>query len=128
MKNILKKIRSFLYLLPNITRALTQPPETRLYPEISQSLPDRFRGSVLIREANCIGCGLCVIDCPSKALIIEKKEKDQYRLIYHHDRCCYCGQCEISCRFNAIFLSKAINNASSIKEDFLIILADKKSK
>lgn len=34
-------------------------------------------GDVVLDQANCVGCGLCVSTCPTKALILEPKPEDQ---------------------------------------------------
>ena len=63
------------------------------------------RKKLVIEEAWCKGCGICVNFCPKKVLevtevgkcaIIKDKEKD----------CISCGQCEMRCPDYAIFVEK----------------------
>ena len=125
MKNILLKIRSFFYLLPNIVEALFSKPETIAYPRVSHNWSASYRGSVHIITENCIGCGLCVRDCPAAALALEKNSKTNFRLIYYRDRCTSCGQCELSCKYNSIYLDNTYKDAFPKRKDFYEVLVNK---
>ena len=105
--------------------ALFSKPETTAYPGVSPILPVSYRGSVRINAENCMGCGLCVRDCPAAALALEKDSKHSFRLIHYRDRCAYCGQCELSCKFNAIYLDNSYKEASAERKDFFEVLVDK---
>ena len=128
MKNFLFKIRSFFYLLPDISETLFSTPVTIAYPGDTSILPASYRGSVRINAENCVGCSLCVLDCPAKALELEKKIKKRYRLIHYRDRCSYCGQCELSCKFNAIYMDNTYKEASAERKDFVEVLVEKTKK
>jgi ferredoxin len=55
-------------------------------------------GILLIDKEKCTGCGLCAIDCPTKALAIRpSSEKDSYQLLFRREACNACGLCEKSC-------------------------------
>ncbi len=101
---MLKYVRSVAYLLPQIWRTLVRGPRTVRYPFAPADLPSGYRGRVRIRPEACLGCGLCVRDCPAFALELEREDRHTFRLIYHPDRCAYCGQCEVSCVAGAIYL------------------------
>lgn len=119
-------MRSFFYLLPNILSVFFSKAETENYPIEKNHLPERFRGSVRINADNCVGCSLCVLDCPANALELEKDSKTQFRLKHFRDRCTYCGQCEQSCRFDAIYMHNAYIPPAMDKEVFSVILVDRK--
>lgn len=125
MKDNIKKLRSFFYLLPNILSALFRSPETRDFPNKRSPFPSRYRGRVSIHAENCIGCSLCVRDCPSEALQMEKESKDKFKLVHFRDRCTYCGQCELSCRYDAIYMENDYPAPTDHKEDFFVILVDR---
>jgi len=122
-----RRLRSTAYLLPQIWHALKQGPRTVEYPFAPAELPEGYRGRVVINAENCRGCSLCVRDCPAEALELERKGKDQYRLIYHPDRCAYCGQCEVSCNFDAIHLSNEFVKGKMERDTFTIVLVDRLS-
>ncbi len=114
-------LHSLIYLLPELWRTLFTRPITVRFPFAPLELPSYFRGRVTIEPALCIGCGLCVRDCPASALELEResdalsplvlskaegsKGREEFRLIHYHDRCAYCGQCQDVCRQGAIRLT-----------------------
>ena len=52
----------------------------------------------LIDKEKCTGCGLCAIDCSTKALTVNQgDEKDTYQLLFRQKACDGCGACEKSC-------------------------------
>ncbi len=125
MKKIFRKLRSFYHLLPNILKALVSRPETDTRPRSENPTPVAYRGRVMARAEQCVGCRLCVSDCPANALELIKTGKAKYQLIHYRDRCAYCAQCELSCRFAAIYLDHAYMNASGDRRDFRRILVDR---
>ena len=100
----MSRLHSLIYLLPELWRTLLTRPITVRFPFAPLELPPYFRGKVTINPALCTGCGACVRDCPAFALELERKSREEFRLIHYYDRCAYCGQCEASCRFGAIVL------------------------
>jgi NADH-quinone oxidoreductase subunit F len=51
-----------------------------------------------ILDGPCVGCGICIKNCPTDAITGEKKQT-------HHidyDKCINCGKCKEVCPFNAI--------------------------
>ena len=126
MKKIIKKIQSFFPLLTNIFSVFFSKPETKRYPFEKSHLPQRYRGRVAINAENCVGCSLCVLDCPASALELEKESKIKFRLLHYRDRCTYCGQCEQSCRFDAIYMDNAYIQPAYDRGDFFVILVDRK--
>jgi ferredoxin len=58
-----------------------------------------------IDKEKCTGCGLCTIDCPTKALIInQSNERNTYQLLFRQEACDACGVCEKSCPENCLQL------------------------
>jgi len=102
---MIARLRSLLYLLPQLWRALFKRPITVRYPFEPMELPPYFRGRVVIDADACRGCGACTRDCPTSALELQREDKENFHLFYSPDQCAYCGQCEVSCRFGAIKLT-----------------------
>lgn len=98
-------LKSLLYLFPQLWETLTEKVATLAYPFGPFEPPSNFKGRVAIEPERCRGCGACVRDCPAFGLVLEKEDRDEFRLIHHPDRCIGCGQCEESCRFDAIRLT-----------------------
>jgi len=95
-------LRNLLHMLPELGRALLTRPITIRYPFAPLTLPEHFRGRVVIDPELCRGCGLCVRDCPADGLELVRSGNGAFRLVHYPDRCAYCGQCEASCRSDAI--------------------------
>jgi formate hydrogenlyase subunit 6/NADH:ubiquinone oxidoreductase subunit I len=98
-----------------MVRTLIAPRITVHFPAGPTELPPGFRGSVAMHSELCVGCGLCVRDCPSGALELEREGEGWtgFRLIHHGDRCAYCGQCAESCRNEAIVLVNELPGATA---------------
>jgi len=91
----------------DLARSTVKKPITEKYPFERQVVPDRLRGKLHWDSTACIGCGVCVKDCPSGALelIIIDKEAKLFQLNYRVDRCTFCAQCVQSCRQECLTLS-----------------------
>jgi formate hydrogenlyase subunit 6 len=87
--------------LPELLRSLFKKPVTVKYPfeKASVSVPEAFRGTVVFDAPKCIGCNICVNDCPAEAIeIIRVSETEKkFKMILHNDRCIHCAQCVDSC-------------------------------
>ena len=103
---------SLVQLLPELVRTFLSPRVTVQYPVGPPIIHESYRGKVSVRPDRCIGCGLCVRDCPASALELEREEWQGFRLIYHGDRCTLCGQCEASCRQGALELVNQLPGAT----------------
>jgi NAD-dependent dihydropyrimidine dehydrogenase PreA subunit len=67
------------------------------------------RAFVQIREDDCVGCGLCVKDCPYKALdLFPRPAHSKYPWVatLEQDRCIDCGVCVGSCGFHALDITR----------------------
>lgn len=89
-------------MLPFIFKMLTKKPATVLYPFVTVKMPEDFRGKLKFEADKCIGCKICMRDCPSDAIIIEKIGEKQFKAEVYLDRCIYCGQCVDSCPKRAL--------------------------
>ncbi len=65
-------------------------------------MPEGFRGKLKFDPAKCIGCKMCVRDCPSGAIEIRKLGVKEFELEINLARCIYCGQCVDSCLKKAL--------------------------
>jgi formate hydrogenlyase subunit 6 len=85
--------------LPEMLRSLFKKPATVKYPFEKTPVPPGFRGNVVFDPPKCIGCMICVNDCPAEAIdIIRVSETEKkFKMILHNDRCIHCAQCVDSC-------------------------------
>ena len=79
-----------------------KPPATRNYPAEKPDIPENFRGKIEFEFEKCIGCKICVRDCPSNAIKIIKVADKVFEAEIYLDRCVYCAQCVDSCPKNAL--------------------------
>jgi len=125
VKNLFGFIRSFFYLVPDVLRSLLRSPETTRFPYVKTEFLPIYRGRVTIHAENCIGCGLCVRDCPAGALNLERRTKTSFTLFHFAERCSFCAQCEYSCKFDAIYLENQYWESVDDKDKLHIRLVKK---
>lgn len=94
-------------MLGDLVRSLVKRPATELYPSVKKNAPERLRGKLVWDPSKCVGCQLCIKDCPSNALelIVIDKVNKRFVMRYHADRCTYCAQCVQTCRFKCMGMS-----------------------
>jgi len=84
---------------------LFKRPATTRYPFEKAQMPDAFRGQIRFIAQKCVGCKLCVKDCPAEAITITQvgpKEDKRFECTFQLDQCMYCGQCVDSCNKEAL--------------------------
>jgi len=109
---------------------LFKKPATILYPFEKTKIAERYRGRIEFDAPKCIGCKMCMRDCPAKAIEIIKIEekpaegappetpaKKRFECVIHMDHCVYCGQCIDSCPKKALFSSTKHYPASTTRKD-----------
>ena len=109
-----------------ILDAVINRPDTVAYPFGELELPEGYRGAIVFNPDLCTGCGLCVRDCPTGALKLEKQSRDEFKLTYYPARCAYCSQCESSCVRSAIGHSNALMGASPNPRELVVVLKQKR--
>jgi formate hydrogenlyase subunit 6/NADH:ubiquinone oxidoreductase subunit I len=77
-------------------------PATVLYPFVPAPMCKRFRGKLSFDAVKCIGCKICMRDCPSAAINIRKVGDKQFEADIDMSRCIYCAQCVDSCPKDAL--------------------------
>jgi formate hydrogenlyase subunit 6/NADH:ubiquinone oxidoreductase subunit I len=88
----------FRTLLDSVLRK----PATENYPAVKTKMPDDFRGQIRFLAHNCIGCKICMRDCPSDAIQIRKVGEKRFEAVFDLGRCIYCAQCVDSCPKSAL--------------------------
>ena len=86
-------------------------------------------GRPLIDKEKCTGCGLCAIDCPTKALMNnQSSEKDTYQLLFRQEACNACGVCEKSCPENCLQLVEKKPERDGTGKEIIVIFEDNLSR
>jgi formate hydrogenlyase subunit 6/NADH:ubiquinone oxidoreductase subunit I len=81
---------------------LFRKPATNLYPAEKMDMPDKFRGKLKFDSKKCIGCKLCMRDCPTNAIVIHKTEDNKFEAHIDLSKCIYCAQCVDVCPKKAL--------------------------
>ena len=103
-----------------VLRHSIMTPATCNYPFEKTEMPDHFRGKILFVSENCIGCKICVRDCPARAILINKVADKVFEAEFRLDRCIYCAKCVDSCPKNALVSSKEYELAEIDPKNFRI--------
>ena len=75
---------------------------TTRYPYGKYSMPEKFRGKLDFCAEKCIGCRMCMKDCPTNAITIRKVGEKQFEAEIDLARCIYCAQCVDTCPKKAL--------------------------
>jgi formate hydrogenlyase subunit 6/NADH:ubiquinone oxidoreductase subunit I len=89
-------------MLQTLVRSVFRKPATHPYPAVKAEVPDRFRGQIRFIAKNCIGCRMCMRDCPADAIEIRKVGEKRFEAEFNLGRCIYCAQCVDSCPKSAL--------------------------
>ena len=99
-------------MLAELFRNVTKEPATIQYPYVKIELPGASRGLIVFISENCIGCNICVRDCPADAIKINKPGEEKiFEAVFNLDECIFCAQCVLSCPKKALSISTDIELA-----------------
>jgi formate hydrogenlyase subunit 6/NADH:ubiquinone oxidoreductase subunit I len=115
-------------MLKELMGSLCCPPVTVRYPYERLKMPPRYRGRISFKSDLCVGCKICVRDCPSGAIeivqlpgdkyqftyrsLLEQKKvslqidrggKKRFKAVFNLGKCLFCAQCVESCPRKALF-------------------------
>jgi len=102
-------------ILNLVLRSLVKKPVTSRYPAEKLNMADKYRGKLKFYPELCIGCKLCMRDCPSNAITIKKVGEKQFVAELDLGKCIYCGQCVDTCPKKAL---ETTNNVELAQLDY----------
>lgn len=108
-------------MVPSLLRSLFRRPATTHYPFVKWDMPDQFRARPVVHTENCIGCKMCVRNCPAKAIQIEDMGQKTFRATIDLGRCVYCGQCAFVCPKKTIELTKDFELAAFDRPSLVVV-------
>ena len=92
-------------MLKEILENFLKKPATLNYPAQKSPMPKGFRGKLKFTPSLCIGCLMCMKDCPTGAIKIKKQGDKRFECEIDLSKCIYCGQCVDSCPKKALSMS-----------------------
>ena len=88
-----------------VLKSLFKKPATINYPFEKMAMPENFRGKLIFYPEKCIGCLLCMKDCPAAAIVIKKVGDKKFMAEIDLAKCVYCAQCVDSCPKKALAIT-----------------------
>ena len=116
------------YAPKNVHRFIrrVQSGKAKLVPPVPP--PPEFRGKIVYEMEKCVGCGLCIFVCPTKAIEFRQCKKAELlhfkgevklaapmKIRIYVSRCCFCAQCVDICPRKCL----------SMSDEFLLANEDK---
>ena len=93
-------------MLPEVIKALVKTPATINYPSEKLKIPAGYRGRIIFNSQSCVGCKMCMRDCPAGAIRIEPTGvAKKFKCTFLLDRCLFCAQCVDSCPRKALAIT-----------------------
>ena len=103
-----------------VLESLFKKTATTQYPFKKKAMPDHYRGKIIFYPELCIGCKMCVRDCPSNAIAINKTGEKKFEAVFDLAKCIYCAQCVASCMKKALESTKEFELASLDKKKLTV--------
>ncbi len=89
-------------ILRLVLSSLFKKPATLNYPKVRSGMPEGFRGKLDFHPEKCIGCKMCMRDCPSGAINIVMLGPKVFQAEIDLAKCIYCAQCVDTCPKKAL--------------------------
>jgi formate hydrogenlyase subunit 6/NADH:ubiquinone oxidoreductase subunit I len=108
-------------MIREVLCSVFKKPATNLYPAEELKMADQYRGKLLFHPEKCIGCRLCMRDCPTGAITINKAGEKQFEAVIDLGKCIYCAQCVDSCLKKALEITNNVELAQLDKKKLTVV-------
>jgi formate hydrogenlyase subunit 6/NADH:ubiquinone oxidoreductase subunit I len=114
-------------MIRQVLSSLFKKPATTQYPFHKDpfEVHTRFRGKLKFYPEKCIGCKMCMRDCPANAITIRKVADKIFEADIDLGKCIYCAQCVDSCPKKALEATCEFELASLDRDKLKVTFRDK---
>jgi formate hydrogenlyase subunit 6/NADH:ubiquinone oxidoreductase subunit I len=112
-------------MIKEVLRHLLKKPATILYPAEKISMPKNFRGKLIFYPEKCIGCKMCMRDCPTGAITITKVGEKEFEAEIDFAKCIYCCQCVDVCPKKALEATTDVELAQLDRDKLKVVFRGK---
>jgi len=112
-------------MIRQVLQSIFKKPATTKYPFVKEAPPRSFRGKLKFYPEKCVGCKLCMKDCPSNAIIINKTADGKFECGIDLGKCIYCAQCVDSCPKKALEATNEFELANLDRDKLKVVFRAK---
>jgi len=112
-------------MIKQVLQSIFKKPATTRYPFVKEVMPKSFRGKLKFYPEKCIGCKLCMKDCPSNAIAIIKTPEGKFECEIDLAKCIYCAQCVDSCPKKALEATNEFELANLDRDKLKVVFRAK---
>lgn len=117
----MKKLGKMLF---EALSSIFKKPATSEYPKKRRPVHDSFAGMISFEQIKCIGCNMCVRNCPANAIKISKIADKVFSCELSLANCIFCSQCVFSCPKKALHTTDNFELAQIDKSKLTVYLED----
>jgi len=115
-------------VLIEAVKSFFKKPVTSDYPKQKRKIHESFAGMIDFVPEKCVGCQLCVKNCPSNAIKIIKVADKMFRCELSLAKCIFCCQCVYSCNKKALRVTSSFELAQIDKSKLSVVFEPKPSE
>ncbi|MFA4984705.1 MAG: 4Fe-4S binding protein [Candidatus Omnitrophota bacterium] len=108
-------------MIRQVLSSVMKKPATTRYPFVKSRTPEGVRGEIVFHPGRCIGCRMCMRDCPAGAITIRDTGNKKFEAEIDLGKCLFCGQCVDSCIKKALEVTGGFELAQLDKAKLKVI-------
>ncbi|MCL2485308.1 MAG: 4Fe-4S binding protein [Endomicrobia bacterium] len=105
-------------------KSLFKKPVTSEYPLKKREIHGSYAGMIAFEQNKCIGCQICVRNCPANAIKIPKLADKVFGCEFSMANCIFCSQCVLSCPKKALHTTDNFELAQIDKSKLIVKLEE----
>ena len=105
-------------------KSLFKKPATSEYPYKKRAIHHSYAGMISFEQKKCIGCQICVKNCPANAIKITKVAEKVFSGGLLLANCIFCSQCVFSCPKKALSTTDNFELAQIDKSKLTVVLEE----